>query len=82
MKGITAKADGDKRIGEVRIYDEISNNPYWGVSAKVFAEEIASLDRIGSPHSTLNFSDSESVLFNALPIKTDLIFLYINKRLS
>lgn len=44
IKGITAKAEGDKRIAEVRIYDEISNNPYWGVSAKVFAEEIAALD--------------------------------------
>ncbi|MDL9938691.1 ATP-dependent Clp protease proteolytic subunit [Gordonia sp. ABSL1-1] len=48
---ITAKADD--RSAEVLIYDEI--DPFWGVSANVFAREIAALDvdnltvRINSP---------------------------------
>ena len=44
MQGIQMKADGDRSVAEVRIYDDISNSEYWGVSAKAFASEIAALD--------------------------------------
>lgn len=45
-KGINvrAAAKGEPSAAEVYVYDEISNNPYWGVSAKSFADQIAQLD--------------------------------------
>ncbi|WP_188043672.1 head maturation protease, ClpP-related [Changpingibacter yushuensis] len=43
-RGILLRDSAKGTSADVYVYDEVSNNPYWGVSGKAFADQIGQLD--------------------------------------